>query len=138
MEALNSPALPASLPAPSASAPPAPPGYPQASSPLATRDRAVREAELALESSLAVTKMLAAALLVSAGVAAQWAVPEFALLPTALAAACLAGAAAVSAVGRALHRSAWMRCAAKLGLSEDEARRRLDAGEASTAHRTQG
>ncbi len=93
----------------------------------ATIDRELSRYAGALGGSLTLTMMFSAALLIGAGVAAQWAVPGFDQLPTTLAVGCLFSALGLSLSARARFRAQVARCGVALGLDDAEARRRASA-----------
>ncbi len=73
------------------------------------------------------TVMFSAMLLIASGVAVEWALPDFATLPTGLAIGCFVGALTLSLYARSRFRVALTAVAMRLGLPEADARLRARA-----------
>ncbi len=81
----------------------------------------------ALGPGFSMTMMFSAALLIGSGVAVEWALPDFAPLPSSIAIGCFVGALTLSLFARSRFLLALTTVALRLGLSESDARRRARA-----------
>lgn len=80
----------------------------------------------ALGPGFSMTMMFSAALLIGSGVAVEWALPDFAPLPAAIALGCFAGALTLPLYARFHFRKALTLVGVRLGLPEAEARARAN------------